>query len=71
MAALTYFHLHKSFNMTTHESKCVRWKREGAERLAERLSGLNAKEELLFWQEQTKRLKRLQTDVKKRVKESP
>jgi hypothetical protein len=46
--------------MMTHEPKCVRWKRLGAEEVAVRTAGLSRDEELRFWQQQTQRLKRLQ-----------
>ncbi len=51
--------------MAAHEPKCVQWKRQGAERLAEQLVGLSAEQELAFWQAQTTRLKFLQSEAKK------
>jgi hypothetical protein len=51
--------------MAAHEPKCVQWKRQGAERLAEQLVGLSAEQELAFWQAQTTQLKLLQSEAKK------
>ncbi len=50
--------------MAAHEPKCVQWKRQGAERLAEQLAGLGAEQELAFWQAQTIQLKLLQSKAK-------
>jgi hypothetical protein len=49
--------------MAAHEPKCVQWKRQGAERLAEQLAGLDAEQELAFWQVQTTQLKLLQNEA--------
>jgi hypothetical protein len=53
--------------MMTHEPKCVHWKRQGAEQVTKQLSGLRVEQELVFWQKKTKRLRRLQTEAKKRL----
>ena len=50
----------------TRESKCVQWKRRGAEKVAAQTSSLSLEEELKFWQEQTKQLKFLQAKARKR-----
>ncbi len=55
--------------MVTREPKCVQWKRRGAEKVAAQLSGLSPEQELKFWQEQTKRLKQLQAEVRKRYQQ--
>lgn len=55
--------------MVIREPKCVQWKRRGAERVAAQLSGLSLEQELKFWQEQTKRLKLLQAEARKRHKQ--
>ena len=55
--------------MVTREPKCVQWKRRGAEQVAGQLSGLSPEQELRFWQEQTERLKLLQTEAHKRHKQ--
>jgi hypothetical protein len=52
--------------MMSREPKCVQWKRRGAERVARQISGLSPEQELTFWQEQTKRLKLLQAEVRER-----
>lgn len=52
--------------MVTREPKCVQWKRRGAEQVAAQLSGLSPEQELKYWQEQTKQLKLLQVEVRKR-----
>ena len=54
--------------MMIREPKCVRWKRRGAEKVAAKISGLSLEEELKFWQEQTKQLKQLQAEIRKRSK---
>ena len=56
--------------MVTREPKCVQWKRRGAERVAAQISGLSPEQELKFWQEQTKQLKALQAEARKRLKQS-
>ena len=53
--------------MVIREPKCVQWKRRGAERVAAQISGLSPEQELKFWQEQTKRLKLLQAEARKRA----
>ncbi|MGH8559464.1 MAG: hypothetical protein ACRESZ_18850 [Methylococcales bacterium] len=55
--------------MVTHEPKCVQWKRRGAERVARQISGLSPEQELTFWQEQTKRLKLIQSEARKHHKQ--
>ena len=55
--------------MVIREPKCVQWKRRGAERVAAQISGLSPEQELKFWQEQTKRLKLLQTEARKPYKQ--
>ena len=50
----------------TREPKCVQWKRRGAEQVGAQLSGLSPEQELKYWQEQTKQLKRLQAEMRKR-----
>ena len=50
--------------MMIHEPKCVQWKRQGAEWITKQLSGLQAEQELLFWQKQTEQLKLLQAEAK-------
>ena len=55
--------------MTTHEPKCVYWKRKGAESVASQITGLTAQQELKFWQEQTERLKLLQAGIRQRLKQ--
>ena len=55
--------------MTTHEPKCVYWKRKGAESVASQITGLTAQQELKFWQEQTERLKLLQAEMRQRAKQ--
>jgi hypothetical protein len=52
--------------MVTREPKCVQWKRRGAEKVAAQLSDLTPEQELKFWQEQTKRLKLLQSEARRR-----
>ncbi len=52
--------------MVTREPKCVQWKRRGAEKTTAQISGLNTEQELEFWREQTKRLRLLQVEVRKR-----
>ena len=56
--------------MMIREPKCVQWKRRGAERVAAQISGLSVEQELKFWQEQTKRLKLLQAEARKRHRRS-
>jgi hypothetical protein len=55
--------------MVTREPKCVQWKRRGAERVAAQTAGLSPEQELQFWQEQTKQLKTLQAEARKRLKQ--
>ncbi len=52
--------------MMTREPKCVQWKRRGAEKVLAQISGLSSEQELKFWQEQTKRLRLLQAEARKR-----
>jgi hypothetical protein len=56
--------------MVTREPKCVQWKRRGAEKVAAQISRLSPEQELKFWQEQTKQLKALQAEARKRLKHS-
>ena len=56
--------------MATREPKCVQWKRRGAEHVAAQLSGLSPEQELEFWKEQTKQLKLLQAELRKRNKQT-
>jgi hypothetical protein len=55
--------------MTTHEPKCVYWKRIGAESVASQITGLTAQQKLKFWQEQTERLKLLQAEMRERSRQ--
>ena len=48
------------------EFNCVEMKRKGANILQKKLSGLNLKEELKFWQERTNELKEQQRRMRKR-----
>lgn len=52
--------------MMIRESKCVQWKRRGAEKVAAQTSSLSLEEELEFWQAQTQQLKLLQAEARKR-----
>jgi hypothetical protein len=56
--------------MITREPKCVQWKRRGAEHVAAQLSSLSPEQELEFWKEQTKQLKLLQAELRKRNKQT-
>ena len=47
------------------EFNCVEMKRKGAERLQKKLAGLTLQEELKFWQERTKELKKEQESLRK------
>ena len=55
--------------MTTHEPKCVYWKRKGAESVASQIAGLTPQQELKFWQEQTQRLRLLQAEMRQHSKQ--
>ncbi|MGH8558077.1 MAG: hypothetical protein ACRESZ_11560 [Methylococcales bacterium] len=52
--------------MVTREPKCIQWKRRGAEQIARQTSDLSFEQELIFWQDQTKRLKILQAEARHR-----
>ena len=56
--------------MTTHEPECVALKRQGAEYVAQLLSGKSRKEELEFWSKRTKRLRSQQKQEKPKHKQS-
>jgi hypothetical protein len=44
--------------MTNNEPKCILLKRKGASRIRKILNDKNFEEELLFWQNQTEKLKK-------------
>ena len=48
------------------EFDCVEMKRKGAEILQKKLAGLTLEEELKFWQERTKKLKKEQQRLKEK-----
>ncbi len=54
--------------MIKKEFDCVEMKRKGAEILQKKLVGLTLEEELKFWQERTKELKKEQQRLRKRKK---
>ena len=56
--------------MTTHEPECVILKRQGAEYVAQLLSGKSRKEELEFWSKRTKRLRSKQKQEEPKYKQS-
>ena len=43
---------------------CVRMKREGAERLREKLRGLTAEQQAAFWRQRTEALRRRQAELR-------
>jgi hypothetical protein len=47
------------------EFDCIEMKRKGAEKLHKKLAGLTLQEELKFWQERTKELKKEQESLRK------
>lgn len=52
--------------MMTYEPKCVSWKRIGAKKVAETLSGFTRDQELEFWRKQTEKLRASQVQAIKR-----
>ena len=50
--------------MNAYNSKCLLWKKSGAEYVREIIEKLNGKDEIAFWEEQTLLLKKLQSELK-------
>jgi len=43
--------------MTNPESKCIQWKRQGAERVAAQTANMSREQELEFWRQKTEQLR--------------
>ena len=53
--------------MTTHESKCIEWKRKGAVLVAGDVAELTSEQESKYWHRRTQALRQLQNRLRSSV----